>query len=123
MQKELQNAAEEVYNELGSSWTESVYHSAMQRELSERGVAFHSEGTIPVMYKSSPVGRRRPDMFIITENGQIVVEMKAGSGSGEAQLNQYLDMATENTDLGTIVGGAVIRFNEELEFEYTELES
>jgi GxxExxY protein len=119
MRQKLFEAADTVHSELGSGFTESVYHSALQRELSERGIPFHSEGTIPVMYKGAPVGRRRPDLFIVTEYGLLVVELKANSSSGEAQLDQYLGMTTDDDNLGEIVGGIVIRFNEELEYEYT----
>lgn len=116
---ELRVAAEAVQNELGAGFTENVYHSALQRELSERQIPFHSEATIPVMYKGAPVGRRRPDLFIVTDYGLVVVELKAGSSSGAAQLKQYLGMTTEDENLGEIIGGAVIRFNEELEYDYT----
>lgn len=116
---ELKAAAEEVHDELGAGFTESVYHSALQRELSERQIPFHSEATIPVMYKGAPVGRRRPDLFIVTDYGLVVVELKAGSSSGDAQLKQYLGMTTADENLGEIIGGAVIRFNEELEYDYT----
>lgn len=118
MREKLFDAAETVHSELGAGFTESVYHSALERELSERAIPFHSEGTIPVMYKGAPVGRRRPDLFIVTEYGLLVVELKAGSSSGEEQLNQYLGMTTDDDNLGEIVGGVVIRFNEELEYEY-----
>ncbi len=75
------------------------------------------------MYKGAPVGRRRPDLFIVPEEGStIVVELKAGSSSGKTQLNQYLDMTEADNNLGEIRGGAVIRFNSELEFEFVELD-
>lgn len=118
MRNRLNEAATEVHNRLGSGWSESVYHSAYERELSERGIPFHSEGSIPVMYKGAPVGRRRPDMFVVTEYGLIVVELKAGSTSGEEQLQQYIGMTTDLDDLGEIVGGILIQFNNELSFEY-----
>lgn len=118
MSEQLKKAAQEVHEVLGPGFTESVYHKALGRELSERGIAHHSESPIPVMYKGVSVGRRRPDFFIVTEYGLIVVELKAGSSSGEAQLEQYLGMTVEDDNLGEIVGGAVIRFNEELEYEY-----
>ncbi len=123
MRERLKEAAEEVHETLGSGFTESVYHRALERELSERQVPFHSEGTIPIMYKGAPVGRRRPDLFIVPEEGStIVVELKAGSSSGKTQLNQYLDMTEADNNLGEIRGGAVIRFNSELEFEFVELD-
>lgn len=118
MRERLREAAQEVHDELGPGFTESVYHSALQRELSERGIAHHSEGTIPVMYKGAPVGRRRPDLFVVTDYGLLVVELKAGSSSGEAQLAQYLGMTATDDNLGEVVGGVVIRFNEELEYDY-----
>jgi len=43
--EELKAAAETVHDELGAGFTESVYHSALQRELSERQIPFHSEAT------------------------------------------------------------------------------
>lgn len=110
---ELFEGSKEVLSELGSGYTESVYHRALERELSERNIPFHSEGTIPVMYKGAPVGRRRPDMFIVTDNGTIVVELKAGSSGGMEQLEQYLEMTTDDENLGRIIGGALIQFNED----------
>jgi len=122
MRERLLEAAEEVFEELGPGFTESVYHRALERELSERQIPFHSEGTILIMYKGAPVGRRRPDLFIVPDlGGTIIVELKAGSKSGTGQLAQYLDMTEQSSDLGYIRGGAVIRFNEEVEYEFIEL--
>lgn len=116
---ELEEAAREVHEELGGGWTETIYHSALERELSERGIAMHSEGTISVMYKGAPVGHRRPDLFVVKDDGGlVVVELKAGSSSGTKQLSQYLGMTTSNDNLGTIVGGALIQFNSSLEYTY-----
>lgn len=122
MRERLLEAAEEVFEELGSGWSESIYHRALERELSGRGIPFHSEGTVPVLYKGSPVGRRRPDLFIRDEDyNTIIVELKAGSNSGSFQLEQYLDLTEASDDLGKIRGGALIKFNEELEYEFIEL--
>lgn len=120
MELELEEAAREVHNELGAGWTETIYHSALSRELSERGIAHNSEGTVPVLYKGAPVGRRRPDMFVVDDeiDGQVIVEMKAGSTSGMSQLSQYLELLATDENYDSIIGGAVIRFNDSLEFEY-----
>lgn len=118
MREKLREAAEEVHETLGSGFTESVYHKALIRELSERGIAHHTEGPLTVMYKGAPVGRRRPDLFVVTEYGVLIVELKADSSSGEEQLQQYLGMSVDDENLGEVVGGVVIRFNDELEYEY-----
>lgn len=123
MRDELEAAAEEVHDALGPGFTENVYHSALERELSERGIAFHSEGTIPVLYKGAPVGRRRPDLFIVGDEGTVVVELKAGSTTGEDQLLEYLSLTEADQNIENIVGGAVIRFNEELGVHYQEIDT
>jgi GxxExxY protein len=119
MMDKLSKCATEVHERLGPGFTESVYHSALERELSEQGIPFHSEATIPVMYRGAPVGRRRPDLFVVTDYGLVVVELKAGSSSGSDQLEQYLGLTTDDDNLGQIVGGALIKFNNVLEYDYT----
>lgn len=119
MEDTLKGAAKTVHERLGAGFTETIYHSAYQIELSERGIQHGSEGTVPVYYKGVPVGRRRPDMFITDDaGGTIVVELKAGSSTGREQLFEYLDLVRQNENYSQLVGGAVVRFNEELEFEY-----
>lgn len=107
-------SAEEVHDTLGVGHTESTYHRAMEREFSERGIPFSSEGTIPIFYKGSPVGRRRPDMFVETDDGTIIVELKAGSKSGEGQLLDYQNILGDDSNFD-ITGGVLVRFNEEVE--------
>lgn len=113
MTNNVLEAAEEVHKSLGPGFTESVYHSALQVELSKRGIEHSSETTIPIMYDGHPVGRRRPDL-IVSEDEKTVVELKAGSKSGENQLLQYQDIL-EDDDNFDIQNGILIRFNDELE--------
>lgn len=111
---ELTSAAEEVHNHLGAGHTESTYHRSLERELSERGVSFSSEGTVPIFYKGSPVGRRRPDMFVYCDEGTVIVELKAGSTSGEEQLLDYVRLLEDDENYD-VIEGVVIRFNEDVE--------
>lgn len=122
MREQLEEAAQEVFDELGPGWSESIYHRALERELAERGIGFGSEGPISVIYKGMPVGRRRPDLFIEdSRGGTIIVELKAGSTSGWFQLEQYLDLTEKSGDFGYIRGGALIQFNDEMNMEFLEL--
>jgi hypothetical protein len=59
-------------------------------------------------------------MFVVDDesDGQVIVEMKAGSTSGMSQLSQYLELLATDDNYDSVVGGAVIRFNDSLEFEY-----
>lgn len=113
--KEVIDAAEEVHDELGEGFTEAVYHRAMECELSNRGVVFTSEGSIPVFYKGNPVGRRRPDMFVEDGDQTIVIELKAGSNSGDDQLLQYIDLLEGDNNFD-IKKGVLIQFNYSLDY-------
>lgn len=111
---DIVSSAEEVHESLGVGHTESVYHRALEREFSERGIPFSSEGTIPIFYKGAPVGRRRPDMFVDRDDGTIIVELKSGSNSGEEQLLDYQHILGDDNNFD-IAGGVLLRFNDELE--------
>lgn len=105
-------AAEEVHDVLGAGHSEATYHRAMERELSERGIDFGSEGTIPIYYKGTPIGKRRPDMFV--DSGSIVVELKAGSNAGVEQLFDYERILEDNENFA-IEHGLLIQFNDSVE--------
>jgi GxxExxY protein len=112
--EQLVSAAEEVHDALGTGHTENTYHKALMRELSERGVAFGSETTIPINYKGISVGQRRPDMLVDSPDGTIIVELKAGSRSGEAQLVDYQQILGDDENYN-IACGVLIRFNDDVE--------
>lgn len=111
---ELIAAAEEVHDGIGSGQTEATYHRAMERELSERGIPFTSEGTIPIFYKDTPVGKRRPDMFVKDDRKIVVVELKAGTTKGKEQLFDYESIVSDDDNF-YISGAILIQFNEEVE--------
>lgn len=110
----LEESAQEVFDVLGQGHSEATYHRALERELSSRGVSFSSEGTVPILYKGSPVGRYRPDMFIDTDDGTVIIELKATSSTGEDQLAGYLSILEQDNNF-EIAGGVLIRFNDDVE--------
>ncbi|EGQ44289.1 MAG: hypothetical protein J07AB43_00550 [Candidatus Nanosalina sp. J07AB43] len=115
LKRTLLACSEQVHGVLGGGFTETVYHSALERELSDQNVSHVSEGTLPILYKGTPVGRRRPDMFLVSENGEkIVVELKAGSTKGKEQLAEYMTIIENDDNYDDIVGGCLIQFNNSL---------
>lgn len=112
--EDIVDAAIEVYDVLGTGCSESTYHRALEHEFSRRGIAFSSEATIPIFYKGVPVGKRRPDMVVMDDNGAYAVELKAGSNRGQTQLFNYLDIIGDDSNFD-LQGGVLIRFNDELE--------
>jgi GxxExxY protein len=64
----------EVYNVLGYGFYESVYMTALERELRARGHRVEREVTVVIAYKGVAVGRHRLDMLV---DGRLVIEAKS----------------------------------------------
>ena len=80
----------DVYNGLGFGFLESVYTTALERELRDRGHQVGREVLAPVRYKGEIVARQRLDMVVDT---RLVVEVKSTydlHGSAPRQVYNYL---------------------------------
>ena len=69
-------AAMEVHKVLGPGFLESVYQSALARELTLRGIPFDQQIRLPVTYKDVLVGEYIADFVV---DGKLIVELKAMS--------------------------------------------
>jgi len=90
----LKDIAQEVYENLGSGHSESVYHNAIKHELILRGIKFESEVVRGIYYKDFYVGQIRCDLII---EKKLIVELKTQDkvafkqGDSEVrQINKYL---------------------------------
>lgn len=90
----LKEISQEVYDNLGSGHSESVYHNAIKHELMLRGIKFESEVVRGIYYKNSYVGQIRCDLII---EKKLIVELKTQDkisfkeGDSEVrQINKYL---------------------------------
>ncbi len=87
----------EVHKELGPGFLETVYHRALELELTLRGIRYKSEEEIAVSYKGNTIGIHRLDLLI---EDQLIVELKTVERIGKkhyAQVRSYLTA----TDLKT----------------------
>jgi GxxExxY protein len=83
-------AAMEVHKTLWPGFLEAVYHTALERELTLRGLPFESRVKLPVTYKDVIVGIYEADLII---DNKFIVEVKAVSkfnASHPAQAMHYL---------------------------------
>ena len=62
-----------VHKAIGPGLTEQSYQAAMAIEMTDQGMRFEREPSIPVSYKGQTVGHHRPDSVV--ENA-VVVELK-----------------------------------------------
>jgi GxxExxY protein len=103
--------AEDVQQSLGPHLRENAYQEALKVALSDKGIQFTEEATIPVLYREFPVARMHPDMIIGTDD-RIIVELKVDR-DGTNQLLTYLDYA-EQVGMDDITGGLVLSFGDGL---------
>lgn len=83
-------AAMEVHKILGPGFLETVYQTALERELTLRKIPFEQKVKLPVTYKDVTVGIYEADLII---DGKFIVELKAVSkfnASHQAQAMHYL---------------------------------
>lgn len=83
-------AAMEVHGILGPGFLESVYQTALEKELSLRGIPFQHQVELPVSYKGDLVGVYKADLVV---DGKVIVEVKGISklnSSHHAQALHYL---------------------------------
>jgi len=64
----------EVHRYIGPGLLESVYESALSVELTERGLHFERQKSLPVIYKGSSIGEFRIDLLV---EGCVIVELKS----------------------------------------------
>lgn len=91
----------EVYNTLGHGFLESLYVTALERELLARRHRVSRELSVRVTYKGVELGMQRLDMVV---DDLIIVEVKSTSrlhDSAERQLLNYL--RATNLDVGLVL--------------------
>lgn len=96
----------EVHKALGPGLLESIYETALCRELATAGLAFERQQPLPVFYKGQPLDCEYR-MDLVVEN-TLVVEIKAVQALlslHDAQLLTYLK-------LGGFPAGLLLNFNE-----------
>jgi len=84
-------AAMEVHAVLGPGFLEAVYHEALAKELTKRGIPFRAEVEIPVFYKGEKLSSAYRSDFVCYDT--VIVEIKALAhltGLEEAQVINHL---------------------------------
>ena len=59
---------------LGPGFLESIYEEALCLELTHRNISFGRQVSMPICYRSRPVGTSQLDLLV---GGQLLVELKA----------------------------------------------
>lgn len=87
----IRGAAFEVYNEMGSGFTEGIYDECIQIVFEDEHILFDAQPPVPVYFRKRQLKKRFVPDFICY--GTIVVEIKAIdrlTGRERAQMLNYL---------------------------------
>ena len=91
----------EVYNHLGYGFLESLYISALERELLAREHDVMREFCVRIMYKGQELGVQKLDMIV---DNRLVVETKSGSELHESATRQlYNYLHATNLEVGLLL--------------------
>ena len=90
----IKQIAQDVYETLGSGFSEEVYDRAMQVGLRLAKIGYEGQKVAELKYKDHYVGEGYPDLVVQLEQEKVIVELKAISGelgaSEDQQLRNYL---------------------------------
>ncbi len=98
----IKKIAEDVFETLGSGYSEEIYEKSMEVGLRLAKIPYENQRVLPIFYKNFAVGTSKPDLIVKdTEGGEkIILELKATSSSTgmkeEVQLQKYLQTLKMN---------------------------
>jgi GxxExxY protein len=93
--------AMEVHSTLGCGFQEVVYQRSLGFEMSEQGLSFARELSMPLVYKGHDVGTRRVD-FLVEDT--IMVELKAVATMEPVHIAQTLNyLEAYNLEIGLLL--------------------
>ena len=97
----------EVHRHLGPGLPEATYEEALCIELSDAGLRYSRQISVPVIYKGRIIGEHRPDLVVCDK---VVVEIKSVERLHPVHIAQTL---TYMRLLGTPVG-LLMNFNSDV---------
>lgn len=101
LSRKIIKAFYEVYNELGSGFTESVYESALYIVLNDYGLEANRQHPVKVNFREKIIGEFRADVIV---EEKIILELKSVSKilpEHDAQLINYLKATS--IDIGLLL--------------------
>ena len=88
MQQRITDLANEIYDQLGPGYSESVYHNAFELKLRTNNIPYETERIVPIYVDDTVIGNLRADLII---DKWLVVELKATRTLNEMNRIQALN--------------------------------
>lgn len=100
----ISNIARKIQKELGSGYSERVYHNAFEVSLRKLGIPYESERIVPIVYDNHVIGNLRADLIV---DCTIVVELKSVKSLNQPQMHDQVSNYLKLTNLSS---GMLINF-------------
>jgi GxxExxY protein len=95
-------AAMETYNQLGPGFLEAVYQEALELELEERGIPFHPQQELNILYKGRKLKKTYITDFLAYD--KIMVEIKALNHLTPNEVSQLINqMKATGCKVGVLI--------------------
>lgn len=76
--EKIKSISQKVFNELGTGFSEYIYHRAIEIEFRLENFNYESKKIIPIMYKDINIGYGEADLVLkMSKDEEIVIELKA----------------------------------------------
>jgi len=95
MNESVKAIAHRVWSQLGSGFSERVYHNAMEVGLRQSGIPYQTERIIPILFDGHGIGNIRADLIV---DSKLIVELKSVKSLKDEHIVQtqmymkYLDI-------------------------------
>lgn len=93
----IKECASSIMQEIGPGWFESIYQSAMEVALRDKGIMYERQRPLPITYCGHVIGDVIPDLVVwLKQDGQkvaLVVELKSDTSLKEdykVQVERYI---------------------------------
>ena len=102
----IKELSQDVFKELGTGFSESIYHKALEVALRDAYIVYESKRIIPINYKNINVGYGESDIIVKYNSQIIILELKAVTNPPReieiAQVKTYLKSVKE-ANIGIII--------------------
>jgi GxxExxY protein len=98
---QILNACQEVVNELGTGFLESVYQRALLVALHQKGIKARGQVPLKVKFRGYAVGEYMADIWV---DEKVIVELKAVRALGPEHLAQVINyLKATDVEVGLLV--------------------
>ena len=104
--EKIKQLSENVFTEIGTGFSEYIYHRALEVELRNNNIQYESKRIIPINYKGINIGYGESDIIVYLDGKTIIIELKAVTNPPReiefAQVKTYMN-SIQDSSIGIVI--------------------